>query len=470
MMRFHIRRWLVCLFTLVTIAAGQASAADSRDQAENLVPNPQFRPGKDGLPEGWTIWSARKDKTPQTSVVSHSDGNALSIRSSEFDQYAKWTATVSNIQPGAWYSFDVAYQATNVASADVSVPVMLTWAQYVGNGESREVQRDYVDPAPSSSSWSRRARTIQAPEGATQVRVELGLRWTDGGSVNWREPRLIRTEGPQARRVRLATTYLKPNWGGDVSLKANTQMMADVLDKVGPEKPDLVLLSETFTTRGVNRPLSETAETIPGPLTKMLSEKARKYSTYVVTSLFENDQGRYHNTAVLIDRQGRIAGRYRKVHLPMNEADLGVVPGSEYPVFDTDFGRIGIVICWDNWFVEPARALRLKGAEILLWPLIGDPEASHWDNVIRARAMDNGVFHVTSASGGQSTSCIVNPAGEVLGESRTSPSYVLKEVDLNQERRVSGLSASSRGEGKSLFINERRTDTYSSIIADRPDR
>jgi predicted amidohydrolase len=299
------------------------------------------------------------------------------------------------------------------------------------------------------------------------VRIELGLRWTAAGSVSWREPRLVRTAPPLPRRVRLATTYLRPQWSS-ATVESHTQLMADILDKVGPEKPDLVLLSEIFINRGTG-PLAETAQAIPGPLTRMLSEKAEKYQTYVVASLNEVDEGHFYNTAVLIDRQGQIVGKYRKVHLTLVESDQGIVPGSEYPVFDTDFGRIGIMICWDNWFVEPARALRLKGAEILLLPLVGDT-AEHWGIVSRARAVDNGVYFVASANGGESPSCIIDPTGEVLAETRTSPGFVLQEIDLNREWRVRSLSVGSFGEARSLYIDERRPDTYSSISANQPSR
>jgi predicted amidohydrolase len=126
------------------------------------------------------------------------------------------------------------------------------------------------------------------------------------------------------------------------------------------------------------------------------------------------------------------------------------------------------LVLLSDWFPEPARALRLKGAEILLVPLAGDGVPNHWDVVSRARAIDNGAFLVASSTVSDSTSCIIDPTGTVLGETRTSPSYVVREVDLNREWRVRWLSAESRGEGKSLYINERRPDTYSSLTADRP--
>jgi len=123
-----------------------------------------------------------------------------------------------------------------------------------------------------------------------------------------------------------------------------------------------------------------------------------------------------------------------------------------------------MLICWDNWFAEPARILRLKGAEILFFPLAGDGSDEHWDAVSRARAMDNGLFFVSSGTVSDA-SRIITPSGEVLGEARGDFSYVIKEVDLNQEWRLKYLSFDhATGEAKSLYFTERRPDTYGPLL------
>ena len=135
----------------------------------------------------------------------------------------------------------------------------------------------------------------------------------------------------------------------------------------------------------------ESAQPIPGPTTEVLSAKAREHHSWVAMSLLERAGEDVFNTAVLVDREGRIAGKYRKAHLPLEEAERGVTPGREYAVFDTDFGKVGMLVCWDHWFTESVRILRLKGAEMVLLPVAGDiPQ--HWDVISRARAMDNGVY------------------------------------------------------------------------------
>ena len=117
--------------------------------------------------------------------------------------------------------------------------------------------------------------------------------------------------------------------------------------------------------------LQDVAEPIPGPATKRLGEAAQKNKIWVVAGLTERVGDIVYNTAVLLDRQGRVAGKYRKTHLPREEWKEGVRPGQEYPVFDTDFGRVAIQICYDWFFPEPAAIFALKGAEIILCPDLG---------------------------------------------------------------------------------------------------
>ena len=98
---------------------------------------------------------------------------------------------------------------------------------------------------------------------------------------------------------------------------------------------------------------------------------AKKYNLYIVAGIYEKDGDTVYNTAVLISRTGEYAGKYRKVCLPREEIQGGITPGKSLPVFDTDFGRIGLMICWDVFFPEPARTLAHKGAEVIFLPIWG---------------------------------------------------------------------------------------------------
>lgn len=273
---------------------------------------------------------------------------------------------------------------------------------------------------------------------------------------------MTEAESPAPRKARIVTTRIQP--GPNPTVEKNMQLMADTFDRAAAHKPDLVLFTENLVDRWVRAPLTESSQTIPGPATRMLSEKARQYHTWVATSLHERDGELLYNTAVLIDREGRIAGKYRKSHLTLMEGDNGLTVGRDYPVFQTDFGRVGLLVCWDIWFPEPARLMRLNGAEVVLLPIAGDGVPGHWDVISRARAMENGVFLVAASTGTVSPSRIVDPDGRVLAE--TADGIAFAEIDLNNETRVPSLSVGAgQGEGKSLYIKERRPDTYDGMVA-----
>lgn len=445
------------LLVVVTFLAATITAA--AQESGNLIKNHSLRKGNDGLPAGWTTWTPSPGLAPESRLVSLEGQPALMLKSNQFADYGKWITWVDGIEPEKFYRFQISQKTSDIGSVVENAVVILSWHTSV-NDSKAALQRDYVDQHNEDLPWRLCYRTIKAPANAKAVKIELVLRNTAAGTVWWKSPSLVNVLVP-ARTARLATTWIKPVG----SVEGNLRLMTDMMDRIGPEKPDVVLFSETVATWGVPLPLSERAQPIPGPATRALSEKARQYNTYIVTSLYESDNGLVYNTAVLIDREGRIAGKYRKVHLPMVEGEDGVTPGNEYHVFETDFGKVGLMICWDNWFPETARALRLKGAEILMLPIAGDGDPRHWDAVSRARAMDNGVYLVSSPVVGRNPGSIINPAGEVLAETQAESGFALAEVDLNQEFRLKWLSVGpGEGEPQSLYVKERRPETYQPIV------
>ena len=183
-----------------------------------------------------------------------------------------------------------------------------------------------------------------------------------------------------------------------------------------------------------------------------------------MASLYEREGKRVYNTAVLIDRQGKLVGRYRKTHLPETEMIAGVTPGTEYPVFHTEFGTVGMQICYDNFFPEVARSLALNGAEILFTPIWGDTreEGYDWDIVARARAIDNAVYFVASAYT-LKRSLIIDPGGRILADTKGEEGIVTAEVELNHRRLEPWLSVGAFGEWKRLYPKERRPATYGEL-------
>ncbi|HWA86458.1 MAG TPA: carbon-nitrogen hydrolase family protein, partial [Opitutus sp.] len=389
------------------------------------------------------------------------DGDvALKLSVDRFAQDGRWETTIGGIEGGKFYHFEALSQVHKVNGERIDTAALLLWCRNA-NGTD-DLQGDYVDHFEVAGAWHRHYRTVQAPAGAQSVKILIRLRWTKQGSVLWKDLKLAEVPAPAPRVIRIATTRIMPMTVRTVA--NNMKLAADMFDRIGPEKPDVVLFSETLPGRSTRLPTAEKAQTIPGPYTNILSERAKKYHCYAIASLLERDGDLFYNTAVLIDREGRIVGKYRKVHLAMAESEAGLTPGNDFPVFETDFGRIGILICWDNWFAESARILRLKGAEILFFPLAGDGSEQHWDAVSRARAMDNGLFFVSSGTVSDA-SRIITPNGDVVAEARGDFAYVLAEVDLNQEWRLKYLSFDhATGEAKSVYFTERRPETYGALL------
>lgn len=227
------------------------------------------------------------------------------------------------------------------------------------------------------------------------------------------------------------------------------------------------------------------AEPIPGPSTQMFGELARQYGVVIVTSLFERRApGLYHNTAVVIERDGAIAGKYRKMHIPDDPAyyekfyftpgDLGFRP------IDTSVGRLGVMVCWDQWYPEAARLMALRGAELLIYPtaigyaLSDEPDEQQrqrraWQTVQRGHAVANGLPVVTvnrvgfepdpsGQTGGiqfWGTSFVAGPQGELFYEAtEDEEESIIVSIDMEHSEQVRRWWP---------FLRDRRIDDYAEI-------
>ena len=226
------------------------------------------------------------------------------------------------------------------------------------------------------------------------------------------------------------------------------------------------------------------AEAIPGPSTERLGALARRHGVVIVGSLFEKrGAGLYHNTAVVLERDGTLVGKYRKMHIPddpgFNEkfyftpGDLGFTP------IDTSVGRLGVLVCWDQWYPEAARLMALAGAELLLYPTaIGwDPndgqaeknrQRDAWVLSHRGHAVANGlpvlscnrIGHEASPLGAAGidfwgNSHVLGPQGEFIAETGTEPALLLAEVDLQRSEHVRRIWP---------FLRDRRIDAYGDLV------
>ena len=173
--------------------------------------------------------------------------------------------------------------------------------------------------------------------------------------------------------MRLASVHFRPS--GGKSSADNCRTFEPLIEEAARQKADLVVLGETVTYVGLGMTPAEVAEPVPGPSTEYFGQLAKKRDLYIVVSLYERVDHLVYNAAVLIGPEGEITGKYRKVTLPREEIERGVAPGSEYPVFDTRFGKVGMMVCYDGFFPEVARRLTNHGAEVIAWPVWGcNPE------------------------------------------------------------------------------------------------
>jgi predicted amidohydrolase len=375
----------------------------------------------------WRFESQR----PAISPVSYLDKQetfegrpSLAVKGNGKEHAAGYWYKVVDAVAGTHYQF-----RTYFKSSLVDEPARSILARVVWQNESGKVVGFREYPATlqekTKNGWRIIEQSYQAPEGTKTARLELHYRWDGDGIAHFGETTFEKTLPPQPRMVKLATVHHRPR--NSKSTAENLAAFAALVDKAGAEKADIVCLPEGATIVGTSLDYISGSETLPGPTTKFLGEVARRNNLYIVAGLLEKEGDVVYNTAVLIDRKGNLAGKYRKASLPREEIDGGVTPGNSFPVFDTDFGRIGIMICWDVTFPEPARALAQQGAEVIFLPIWGGDIT-----LAKARAIENQVYLVSSTY--DMISAVFGLEGEVIREAKEDQSVVVVDVDLNEHK------------------------------------
>ena len=271
--------------------------------------------------------------------------------------------------------------------------------------------------------------------------------------------------------------------------RSNVLRLAEGVADLAKRGAQLVVLQELHNSlyfcQEENVDNFDLAESIPGPSTKLFGEIARTYNVVIVTSLFERRApGLYHNTAVVIERDGSIAGKYRKMHIPDDPAyyeKCYFTPGDlGYHPINTRVGKLGVLVCWDQWYPEAARLMALRGADILIYPTAIGYESSDsreeqqrqrmaWQTVQRGHAVANGlpvvavnrVGYEEDVSGRThginfwGTSFVAGPQGEIFYEASTDEEEsVVVEIDLKHSEQVRRWWP---------FLRDRRIDAYGGI-------
>lgn len=296
---------------------------------------------------------------------------------------------------------------------------------------------------------------LTSPKGACALQIELLTYSFEKGSVELCEPTLEFLREYQKNEVILSAVHVDTRKNFRTTCEKNMRDSLNGIERAAKENPDIIVLTEGFYRRrtgltGLNGYLSIHDEPI-----KRLQEKAKIHHTYIAFSFNEIAEGKKYNTGVLIDREGEIQGIYRKTHFTMSEWEDGMVPGTELPVFETDFGKVAFAICWDMWFPELIREYMKKGVRVLLNPTAGYPDIQS-----RARALDNGMYIVSAGVQNRNQTRILNPLGQVIADA-LDDGYAAAKVDLNEPKLQFWLSVGDAyGEGKNLYPFEKRTDLY----------
>ena len=408
---------------VLAAACGSAHAADA---PKELVLNPDFSAGGEGgMPAHWAAW------TPvwkNASVAARRTPDGLVVEAPK-EPYAIGGVEqqLAGIRGGQAYAIAVDAELRTIPCPRQSVLVRLTWTKGKEpvHPAGMCVRGPKVDGAAAKFE-----DVLMAPAEADGATLSLEVKWPQGGTVVWKRASVRPAAAPAPRKVKVGTVYLRPK---DSTPEKNLELWAAKVAEAGKLGLDIVCLSESMTLIGTGRTMPEVAEPLPGPSTERLGAAARAARLWVVAGLTERQGDRLYNTAVLLDREGRLAGKYRKIHLPREEWRQGITPGHEYPVFKTDFGTIAIQICYDWFFPEPEAIFALQGAEILFAPTWGDTMAdadgrAQGETVFRVRARDNGIYLVPSVYDGQSM--IIDPMGRILASNKGREGVFWAEIDL----------------------------------------
>jgi len=394
--------------------------------------------------EGWQSAAPRDELRPTFRTSGEASASDLRLRIEHDDRKGLdgWWWKPFPVTGGQLVKFSCWRRTENVELPRRSVVARVVWQNDEGKGvkEDRPLAENFLAGFPSQAEpefpsdgrevdgWTELTGTFQVPKAATKALVELHLMWAPRGAVEFRDASLTPVSQNPQRIVRLAAVHYRPTAGKTIAEKR--EQFGPLIAQAAAQKADLVVLPETLTYYANGKEPAAVAEPIPGPSTEYFGQLAKKHNLYIVAGLYERDEHLVYNVAVLLGPDGKLAGKYRKVTLPRNEVASGVAPGEDYPVFDTRFGKLGMMVCYDGFFPEVARQLTNRGAEVIAWPVWGcNPQLA------AARSCENHNFIISSTYEAPDRNwmytAIWGPTGDRLATAKEWGDVIVAEVNLD---------------------------------------
>ncbi len=385
--------------------AQAAASEEASEPSRNLIANGNFAQGTVGsLPEGWSLVAGNPALKPRFQLVLRQGGKReLMAEGNGRRECYGYLRHPVRMAAGKTYRLRVRFRFSGFEDVNRHL-VHGVFAQNFNNGvlryrrEGDGIVGEGCFPGP-----------LEEKEG--EVRVYF--RYSAKGRVWWEWVSLEECERVPARPVKVAVS-----WG-----RGDLKHWERWLDAAGTAGADVALMPEMFN--GIEDPMK--AEPADGPSRKLMADKARQWKMHVSGTAYVQRGDLIFNSAPLFDREGKLLGVYDKNMAYEPELDLGVTPGEGFPVFQTDLGKVGIMICYDSWFPETVRLLALKGAELILFP-----NAGYYTELMHARSADNGVF--IAASSTDNPAGVWDSAGNKAGEERPDPTCYGPSAILNFQR------------------------------------
>ncbi len=401
-------------------------------------------------------WSPHPEATPVTSK----SGNAEVVIKGNGTRTCcgGWQFVFTGVRGGETYRFRTRVRHEGLSNAHDCLAAIVLWDAWEPAENSTGTRPwNYLLPKSVGDAAMDFEATLKAPKGATRLTVRYVFRWSQTGTSVWAAPR-IETAAPVQRRAvklcivnssrqtrdRVKTLPLSSGKGLPDDVARSVDLWGSLILAACRQKPQLVVTPEIVIG---GKQFMEGAIEVPGPATEPFQKIAREHGVYLVLGVRERDRDAVFNSAVLISPKGRVHGVYRKVHLATSEGLSGTSAGKSFPVFQTDLGRIGCLICMDTTVCESMRMLALGGARIVCFPIMGDLRASRWSPgppifnedrwkaIMRTRAIDNQVCMVVARNNVQG-SCIIDRKGDILAWNSGDQEMIFATVPAEDGYRV----------------------------------